>query len=143
MNYKKIALIGQPNVGKSSMINAIVWKDRVMVKDMAGTTRDSIDTKFKYEDTDFVLIDTAWIRRLSKVWTRNVENWSVMRSQRSLKRADIVAVVVSKPLLLGVYENNKLIKTVKKEGKTSDVLPLIFDELLKYIHHFQLNIQEF
>jgi len=93
-NFVKLAMIGRPNVGKSSMINAIVWKDRVMVKDMAGTTRDSVDTKFKYEEDDFVLIDTAWIRRLSKVWTRNVENWSIMRSERALKRADIVAVVV-------------------------------------------------
>ncbi len=78
-----------------------------MVKDMSGTTRDAIDTKFRYtqptpnpsldnggEPVDFTLIDTAGIRRLSKVGTRNIENWSVMRSQRALKRADIVAVVV-------------------------------------------------
>ena len=93
-SFVKLAMIWRPNVGKSSMINAIVGKDRVMVKDMAWTTRDSIDTKFKYDWTDFVLIDTAWIRRLSKVGTRNVENWSVMRSERALKRADIVAVIV-------------------------------------------------
>ncbi len=103
LNYKleeydesviKMALLGRPNVGKSSIINAIVGRDRVMVKDMAGTTRDSIDTKFKYENQDFVLIDTAGIRRLSKVGTRNVENWSVMRTTRAMTRADIVCVVV-------------------------------------------------
>jgi len=93
-SYIKLAMIGRPNVGKSSMINALVWKNRVMVKDMAWTTRDSIDTKFEYNDSKFVLIDTAWIRRLSKVGTRNVENWSVMRSDRAISRADIVAVVV-------------------------------------------------
>jgi len=93
-SYVKLAMIGRPNVGKSSMINAIVWENRVMVKDMAWTTRDSIDTKFEFDWEKFVLIDTAWIRRLSKIWTRNVENWSVMRTQRALKRADIVAVVV-------------------------------------------------
>lgn len=93
-SFVKLAMIGRPNVGKSSMINAIVGKNRVMVKDLAGTTRDSVDTKFKYEESNFVLIDTAWIRRLSRVWTRNVENWSIMRSERALKRADIVAVVV-------------------------------------------------
>ena len=65
-----------------------------MVKDMSGTTRDSIDAKFTYKDTDFTLIDTAGIRRLSKVGTRNIENWSVMRTQRAIKRADIVAVII-------------------------------------------------
>lgn len=90
----KMAIIWRPNVWKSSLTNAIVWKDRVMVKDMPHTTRDSIDTKFTYWDDEFILIDTAWIRRLSKVWTKNIENWSVMRSQRALKRADIVTVVI-------------------------------------------------
>jgi len=102
LNYKKweeddtlkMAFVGRPNVGKSSIVNTIVGSDRVMVKDMAGTTRDTIDTKFHYADIDFTLIDTAWIRRLSKVWTRNIENWSVMRSERALKRADVIAVIV-------------------------------------------------
>lgn len=102
LNYKKeleddtlkMAFLGRPNVGKSSIVNTIVGSDRVMVKDMAGTTRDAIDTKFHFENTDFTLIDTAGIRRLSKVGTRNIENWSVMRSERALKRADVIAVVV-------------------------------------------------
>ena len=92
--YVKLAMVGRPNVGKSSLINAITWEDRVMVKDMSGTTRDSIDTKFKFNDTDFVLIDTAWVRRLSKVWVRNIEDWSVMRTNRAITRADVIAVVV-------------------------------------------------
>lgn len=90
----KMAFVGRPNVGKSSIVNTIVGNDRVMVKDMPGTTRDAIDTKFTYRETDFTLIDTAGIRRLSKVGTRNIENWSVMRSERALKRADVIAVVV-------------------------------------------------
>ncbi len=93
-SYIKLAIIGRPNVWKSSIINALVWKDRVMVKDMAWTTRDSIDTKFTYNDQNFILIDTAWIRRLSKVWTRNIENWSIMRTERAITRAQIVVVVV-------------------------------------------------
>lgn len=93
-SYLKLAIIWRPNVWKSSIINALVWKDRVMVKDMAWTTRDSIDTKFTFNGQNFVLIDTAWIRRLSKIWTRNIENWSVMRTERAITRADIVAVVI-------------------------------------------------
>lgn len=102
LNYKKeqedetlkLAFIGRPNVGKSSIVNTLVGHDRVMVKDMAGTTRDAIDMKFHYEETDFTLIDTAGIRRLSKIGTRNVENWSIMRTERALKRADIIAVII-------------------------------------------------
>ena len=93
-SYVKLAMVGRPNVGKSSLINAITWEDRVMVKDMSGTTRDSIDTKFQFDWTDFVLIDTAWVRRLSKVWVRNIENWSVMRTNRAITRADVIAVVI-------------------------------------------------
>ena len=103
LNYKletfddsvvSLALAWRPNVWKSSLINAIVWKDRVMVKDMPGTTRDSVDTKFEFNGKDFVLIDTAWIRRLSKIGTKNIENWSIMRSERAIKRADIITVVM-------------------------------------------------
>jgi len=90
----KLALVGRPNVGKSSLINAILGKNRVMVQDFSGTTRDSVDSRFEYEWNPFILIDTAGIRRLSKIGTRNIENWSVMRTQRSIARADIVGVVV-------------------------------------------------
>lgn len=93
-SYIKLALIWRPNVGKSSILNSILWKDRVMVKDMPWTTRDSIDTKFEFEWEKFILIDTAWVRRLSKVGTRNIENWSVMRTNRAISRADIVVVVI-------------------------------------------------
>lgn len=93
-NALKLAVIGRPNVGKSSIVNTILWKKRVVVSNIQGTTRDSIDTKITYEGKKIILIDTAGIRRLSKVGTRNIENWSVMRTQRALKRADIVAVVI-------------------------------------------------
>ena len=93
-NFIKMSMVGRPNVGKSSLINSITRENRVMVKDFSGTTRDSIDTKFKFEDKDFVLIDTAWIRRLSKVWVRNIEDWSLMRTNRSITTSDIVAVII-------------------------------------------------
>lgn len=93
-SFIKLALVWRPNVWKSSLINAIIWKNRVMVKDIAWTTRDSVDIKFNYNEKDFILIDTAWIRKLSKIWTRNIENWSVMRTKRSITRSDIVAVII-------------------------------------------------
>lgn len=112
----KLAFVGRPNVGKSSIVNTIVGHDRVMVKDMAGTTRDSIDTKFKFEDTDFTLIDTAGIRRLSKVGTRNIENWSVMRTERAIKRADIIAVIMDGYEGI-VQQDLSIISTVLEERK--------------------------
>jgi len=90
----KMAFVWRPNVGKSSIVNTVVGSERVMVKDMSGTTRDAIDTKFTYKEKEFTLIDTAGIRRLSRVGTRNIENWSIMRSERAIKRADVIAVVV-------------------------------------------------
>ena len=129
-SFVKLAMIGRPNVGKSSMINAIVDKDRVMVKDMPGTTRDSVDTKFKYEETDFVLIDTAWIRRLSRVWTKNVENWSIMRSERALSRTDIVAVVVDWFEWI-VQQDLSIISRVLEEKKWLVVVVNKWDKVLK------------
>lgn len=93
-SYIKLSVIGRPNVGKSSIVNAITWENRVMVRDMPWTTRDSIDSVFDYEDKKFVLIDTAWIRRSGKIGSQNIEDWSVLRSERAITRADIVAVIL-------------------------------------------------
>ncbi len=151
-SFVKLAMIGRPNVGKSSMINAIVWKDRVMVKDMPGTTRDSVDTKFEYDNTPFVLIDTAWIRRLSKVWTRNVENWSIMRSERALSRADVVAVVVD--WYEGIVQQDlSIINRVLEEKKWLIIVVNKWDKVLnkpgvdketmmnRYINYLQEKIE--
>ena len=73
----RIAIVGRPNVGKSSLINALIGEDRNIVTSIAGTTRDSIDTKYKAYGKEFVLIDTAGIRRKSKV-SENIEFYSVM-----------------------------------------------------------------
>ena len=125
-----LALAGRPNVGKSSLINAIVWKDRVMVKDMPGTTRDSVDTRFRYNEKDYVLIDTAWIRRLSKIGTRNVENWSIMRSDRAIKRADIIAVVVDGFEWI-VQQDLSIISKVLEEKKGLIVVVNKWDKVLE------------
>jgi len=115
-SFIKLSMVGRPNVWKSSLINAIVWKNRVMVKDFDGTTRDSIDTKFKYKEEDYVLIDTAWIRRLSKIWVRNIEDWSVMRTNRSITRSDIVTVVVDGFQWI-VHQDLSIISKVLEEKK--------------------------
>jgi len=114
--YVKLAMVGRPNVGKSSIINAITWEDRVMVKDFSWTTRDSIDTKFKYNDSDFVLIDTAWVRRLSRIWIRNIEDWSVMRTNRAITRADIIAVIIDWVDWI-VHQDLSIINKVLEEKK--------------------------
>ncbi|MHB1001757.1 MAG: ribosome biogenesis GTPase Der [Armatimonadota bacterium] len=89
----KIAIIGRPNVGKSSMLNAIVKEERSIVSDIPGTTRDAIDTYFKHEDQDIVLIDTAGIRRAGKV-QQSVEYYSVLRAVRAIDRADVAMLLV-------------------------------------------------
>lgn len=127
--YVKLAMVWRPNVWKSSLINAITWENRVMVKDMSWTTRDSIDTKFKFEDTKFVLIDTAWIRRLSKVWVRNVEDWSVMRTQRAIKRADVIAVVIDWFDWI-VQQDLSIISTVLEENKWLIIVVNKWDKVL-------------
>jgi GTPase len=90
----KLAIIGRPNVGKSSLVNAISGETRSIVKDFPGTTRDAIDTVITFQDQEICLIDTAGIRRAGKIGSANIEQWSVMRAERSIERSDVVAVVI-------------------------------------------------
>ena len=89
----KVAVIGKPNVGKSSLINRILGEKRVIVSDMAGTTRDAVDTPFENDKGKYVFIDTAGIRRKSKVDER-VEKFSVMRAQLAIERADVCLILI-------------------------------------------------
>jgi GTP-binding protein len=88
----RLALIGRPNVGKSSLLNAFLGFDRVIVSEVAGTTRDPIDTPFEFEGRKMVLVDTAGIRRAAKV-KESVEYYTSLRSQRAAQRADVALVV--------------------------------------------------
>ncbi|WP_058303816.1 ribosome biogenesis GTPase Der [Gorillibacterium timonense] len=90
----RVALIGRPNVGKSSLVNAILGEDRVIVSPVAGTTRDAIDSPFERDGQKFVLIDTAGMRKRGKVY-ENVEKYSVMRAMKAIERADVVLVVLN------------------------------------------------
>ena len=89
----KVAVIGKPNVGKSSLVNHILGQKRVIVSDMAGTTRDAVDSDFENEHGKYVFIDTAGIRRKSKVDER-VEKFSVMRAQLAIERADVCLIMI-------------------------------------------------
>ena len=86
-------LIGRPNVGKSSLVNAILNQDRVIVSNVEGTTRDAIDTPFRSDGKDYVIIDTAGIRKRGKIY-ENVEKYSIMRALSAIERSDVVLVVL-------------------------------------------------
>lgn len=96
----KIAIVGKPNVGKSSIVNRLLGEERVVVSNIAGTTRDAIDTPFVYDGKKYTLIDTAGIRRKRAVEFESVEDYSVIRSLEAIQRADVVVVVfdASEPL---------------------------------------------
>jgi len=89
----RVSIVGRPNVGKSSLVNAILGEDRVLVSDVAGTTRDPIDTPFEFGDHQMLLVDTAGIRRRGRV-ERGVERHSVQRAEQAIDRADVVVVVI-------------------------------------------------
>ena len=89
----KVAIVGKPNVGKSSIINKLLGQNRVIVSDVAGTTRDAIDTTVRWNGKDYVFIDTAGLRRKSKV-REELERYSIIRTVTAVERADVVIVVI-------------------------------------------------
>ena len=89
----RIAIVGKPNVGKSSIINKLIGENRVIVSDIAGTTRDAIDTEVKYNGNEYVFIDTAGLRRKNKI-KEELERYSIIRTVTAVERADVVLVVI-------------------------------------------------
>ena len=108
-----IAVIGRPNVGKSSLVNALIGKNRVIVSPIAGTTRDSVDTPFRWEGREYTLIDTAGIRRKSKIYA-DVEKFSVLRAVAAIERADVCIVMIDGTA--GVTEQDKRIAGLAHEA---------------------------
>ncbi len=100
----KFSIIGRPNVGKSSLVNAILNEDRVIVSDVAGTTRDAIDTVFTYHGEDYVVIDTAGMRKKGKVYEA-VEKYSLLRSMKAIDRSDVCCIVINAEE--GIIEHDK------------------------------------
>ncbi len=89
----KIAIVGKPNVGKSSLVNKLCGKDRVIVSDIAGTTRDAVDTKVKFDGKEYIFIDTAGIRRKSKI-KEELERYSIIRAVTAVEKADVVIIMI-------------------------------------------------
>ncbi len=143
----KFCVIGRPNVGKSSLVNAIVGEDRVIVSDVAGTTRDAIDTKFRYHDHDYVVIDTAGMRKRGKVYEA-VEKYSLLRSLKAIDRSDVCLIVINAEE--GIVEHDKHIAGYALDAGKAVVLVVNkwdtiddkdakmkeFKELLKYEFQF-------
>lgn len=125
----KVAIIGKPNVGKSSLVNKILGENRVIVSNVAGTTRDAIDSEFQNEFGKYVFIDTAGIRRKSKV-KENIEKYSVMRSNFAIERADVCIMMIDANE--GVSEqDSKIIGEAHEAGKGIIIAVNKWDEVEK------------
>ncbi len=125
----KVAVIGKPNVGKSSLINKILGEERVIVSNIAGTTRDAVDSQFENEFGKYVFIDTAGIRRKSKV-NENIEKYSVMRSKFAIERADVCIMMIDANE--GVTEqDSKVIGEAHEAGKGIIIAVNKWDEIEK------------
>ncbi len=127
--YIKVAVIGKPNAGKSSLVNRIAGEERVIVSDIAGTTRDATDTVIENEDGKFVFIDTAGIRKKSKVNER-VEHYSVLRAYMAVDRADVCVIMID--ALEGFTEqDSKIAGYAHEQGKASVVVVNKWDAVEK------------
>ena len=111
----KFSVVGRPNVGKSSLINALLNEDRVIVSDVAGTTRDAVDTELKYNGEEYVVIDTAGMRKKGKVYEA-IEKYSLLRSMKAIDRSDVCLLVINAEE--GIIEHDKHIAGyVLEKGK--------------------------
>ncbi|MGV3186776.1 MULTISPECIES: ribosome biogenesis GTPase Der [Staphylococcus] len=111
----RLSLIGRPNVGKSSLVNAILGEERVIVSNVAGTTRDAIDTEYTFDDQKYVLIDTAGMRKKGKVY-ESTEKYSVLRALKAIERSNVVLVVIDAET--GIIEQDKRVAGyAHEEGK--------------------------
>ena len=115
----KFCVIGRPNVGKSSLVNAIVGSDKLIVSSIAGTTRDAIDTEFTYNKESYVIIDTAGIRKSGKIY-ENIEKYSVLRAMKAIERSNVCVVVINAEE--GIIEHDKHIAAYALEAGKPIVL---------------------
>ncbi len=138
----KIAIVGRPNAGKSSIVNALLNEDRVIVSDISGTTRDSIDSRIKYHGKEFIIVDTAGIRKKAKVeW--GVEKFAVDRAIRSIRDCDVAVLVID--ATQGISDQDKKISSIITEAGKGLIVAvnkwdLIEDKKSNTINQFDLKI---
>lgn len=138
-NIIKVAVIGKPNAGKSSLINCILGEERVIVSDIPGTTRDAIDTEFTDGEDRFVFIDTAGIRRKSSVH-ENIERYSVLRSIAATERADVCLIVIDSNE--GLTEQDKKVAGFAHDNGKASVLVLNKWDLIEKDNKTYLKFEE-
>ncbi len=138
----RFCVIGQPNVGKSSLVNAIINQDRVIVSEIEGTTRDAIDTPFKYDGEDYVIVDTAGIRRSGKVYEK-VEKYSVLRAMSAIEKADVALFVIDgergiraqdKHVAGYAHEAGKPVIIIYNKWDTVDTSETKMEEVRKHVY---------
>lgn len=129
----KIAVVGRPNVGKSSMVNKILGYERVIVSDVAGTTRDAVDTPFTRNDKNYTIIDTAGLRRKRGVEFDTVESYSVMRSIAAIKRTDVVLIIFDSSEEIS-EQDVRIAGMVHEEGKPCIIVMNKWDVVEKDTH---------
>ena len=141
----KIAIVGRPNAGKSSIVNALLGENRVIVSDVSGTTRDSIDSRLNYNDQEFVIIDTAGIRKKAKV-DYGVEKFAVDRAIRSIRECDVALMVIdATEAINGISDQDKKIASIITEAGKGMVIAinkwdLIEDKKSNTINKFEEKI---
>ncbi len=117
----KVAVVGKPNAGKSSLINKLLGEDRTIVSNVAGTTRESVDIPFEFDEQKYLLIDTAGIRRKSRV-NQNIERYSVLRSYEAIERSDVCVIMID--AIEGVTEQDKKIAGYAHEAGKASIIAI-------------------
>ncbi len=141
----KIAIVGRPNAGKSSIVNALLGEKRVIVSDISGTTRDSIDSRLTYNEQDFVIIDTAGIRKKAKV-DYGVEKFAVDRAIRSIRECDVALMVIdATEAINGISDQDKKIASIITDAGKGMVIAinkwdLVEDKKSNTINKFEQKI---
>ena len=121
-NVTKIAIVGRPNVGKSSLVNRLIGSERVVVSDIEGTTRDAVLVPFKYNKQNFALVDTAGLRRQRSVERESVEGYSVLRTMSAIDEADVVLIVVDGSQDIISEQDVRIAGYVDEAGKPSVIV---------------------